>query len=82
MYTIGHPWIKNYKDVKVPLDILVFKLMKTYMRSSSLRKAALRVCVFLKLLQNLDIQWKRAFGNYRTFCVPSFKSVTVCLKCG
>ncbi|KAL2333585.1 hypothetical protein Fmac_014798 [Flemingia macrophylla] len=39
---LGHPWIKNYKDVKVPLDILVFKLMKAYMRSSSLRKAALR----------------------------------------
>ncbi|XP_047155378.1 CDPK-related kinase 5-like isoform X2 [Vigna umbellata] len=39
---LSHPWIKNYKDVKVPLDILVFKLMKTYMRSSSLRKAALR----------------------------------------
>ncbi|XP_047160590.1 CDPK-related kinase 5-like [Vigna umbellata] len=36
-----HPWIKN-KDVKVPLDILIFKLMKAYMRSSSLRKAALR----------------------------------------
>ena len=47
MHTAGHPWIKNYKDVKVPLDILVFKLMKTYMRSSSLRKEALRVCVFL-----------------------------------
>ncbi|XP_058751615.1 CDPK-related kinase 5-like [Vicia villosa] len=39
---LGHPWIKSYKDVKVPLDILVFKLMKSYMRSSSLRKAALR----------------------------------------
>ncbi|GLT39035.1 hypothetical protein SLA2020_132430 [Shorea laevis] len=37
-----HPWIKYYKDVKVPLDILIFKLMKAYMRSSSLRKAALR----------------------------------------
>ncbi|QHO19215.1 CDPK-related kinase [Arachis hypogaea] len=37
-----HPWIKNYKDVKAPLDILMFKLMKSYMRSSSLRKAALR----------------------------------------
>lgn len=30
--------------MKVPLDILIFKLMKAYMRSSSLRKAALRVC--------------------------------------
>ncbi|CAK8562378.1 unnamed protein product [Lathyrus sativus] len=39
---LGHSWIKSYKDVKVPLDILVFKLMKAYMRSSSLRKAALR----------------------------------------
>ncbi|KAL3813598.1 hypothetical protein ACJIZ3_014866 [Penstemon smallii] len=37
-----HPWIKNTNDVKVPLDILVFKLMKAYMRSSPLRKAALR----------------------------------------
>ncbi|KAK6923014.1 Protein kinase domain [Dillenia turbinata] len=37
-----HPWIKDYSDVKVPLDILIFKLMRVYMRSSSLRKAALR----------------------------------------
>ncbi|KAL9327439.1 hypothetical protein ACSQ67_008084 [Phaseolus vulgaris] len=39
---LSHPWIRNYNDVKVPLDVLIFKLMKTYMRSSSLRKAALR----------------------------------------
>ncbi|KAA8536169.1 hypothetical protein F0562_028647 [Nyssa sinensis] len=38
----GHPWIRNYNGVKVPLDILIFRLMKAYMRSSSLRKAALR----------------------------------------
>ncbi|EXB96709.1 CDPK-related protein kinase [Morus notabilis] len=37
-----HPWLKNNNDVKVPLDILIFKLLKAYMRSSSLRKAALR----------------------------------------
>ncbi|KAJ4965464.1 hypothetical protein NE237_017313 [Protea cynaroides] len=37
-----HPWMRNFKDVKAPLDILIFKLMKAYMRSSSLRKAALR----------------------------------------
>ncbi|KAL8519082.1 hypothetical protein ACS0TY_010137 [Phlomoides rotata] len=30
-------------DVKVPLDILIFRLMKAYMRSSPLRKAALRL---------------------------------------
>ncbi|CAL5187917.1 unnamed protein product [Lathyrus oleraceus] len=39
---LSHPWIKNYEDTEVPLDILIFKLMKAYMRSSSLRKAALR----------------------------------------
>ncbi|EPS68913.1 hypothetical protein M569_05857, partial [Genlisea aurea] len=37
-----HPWIRNSKEVKVPLDLLVFRLMKAYMRSSPLRKAALR----------------------------------------
>ncbi|KAI3462769.1 hypothetical protein Pfo_019432 [Paulownia fortunei] len=39
---ICHPWVRNSNDVKVPLDILIFKLMKAYMRSSPLRKAALR----------------------------------------
>uniref|UniRef100_A0A7N0TE54 non-specific serine/threonine protein kinase n=1 Tax=Kalanchoe fedtschenkoi TaxID=63787 RepID=A0A7N0TE54_KALFE len=37
-----HPWLRNYNDVKIPLDILIFRLLKTYMRSSPLRKAALR----------------------------------------
>ncbi|XP_058097038.1 CDPK-related kinase 5-like [Magnolia sinica] len=39
---LSHPWIRNYNDIKVPLDILIFRQMKAYMRSSSLRKAALR----------------------------------------
>ncbi|XP_041004047.1 CDPK-related kinase 5-like [Juglans microcarpa x Juglans regia] len=39
---LSHPWIRSSNGVKVPLDILIFKLMKAYMRSSSLRKAALR----------------------------------------
>ncbi|KAB1200900.1 CDPK-related kinase 5 [Morella rubra] len=39
---LSHRWIKSSNDIKVPLDILIFKLMKAYMRSSSLRKAALR----------------------------------------
>ncbi|XP_050365852.1 CDPK-related kinase 5-like [Argentina anserina] len=39
---LSHPWMRNYNDVKMPLDILIFRLMKMYMRSSSLRKAALR----------------------------------------
>ncbi|XP_075514916.1 CDPK-related kinase 5-like [Primulina tabacum] len=37
-----HPWIRDTNDIKVPLDISIFKLMKVYVRSSPLRKAALR----------------------------------------
>ncbi|XP_073293911.1 CDPK-related kinase 5-like isoform X1 [Primulina huaijiensis] len=37
-----HPWIRNTNDIKVLLDISIFKLMKAYMWSSPLRKAALR----------------------------------------
>ncbi|KAJ0077046.1 hypothetical protein Patl1_36189 [Pistacia atlantica] len=41
---LSHPWIRSYNNVKVPLDISILKLMKAYMRSSSLRKVALKVC--------------------------------------
>ncbi|KAK9067091.1 hypothetical protein SSX86_014416 [Deinandra increscens subsp. villosa] len=40
---LSHPWIRNgANEVKVPLDISILRLMKSYMRSSALRKAALR----------------------------------------
>ncbi|KAG0485260.1 hypothetical protein HPP92_009140 [Vanilla planifolia] len=39
---LSHPWIRNYDNLSVPLDILVLRLMKVYLRSSSLRKTALR----------------------------------------
>ncbi|KAJ4867619.1 CDPK-related kinase 8 [Raphanus sativus] len=38
-----HPWIRGYnRDMNIPFDILIFRQMKAYLRSSSLRKAALR----------------------------------------
>ena len=40
---LGHPWLANYHDVKVPTDMIVFKLVKAYICSSSLRKSALGV---------------------------------------
>ncbi|XP_051117194.1 CDPK-related kinase 5-like isoform X2 [Andrographis paniculata] len=52
-----HPWIRNTIDVKVPLDVLVFKLMKVYLRSSPLRKAALRA--LSKTLTEDDIFYLR-----------------------
>ncbi|XP_076917329.1 CDPK-related kinase 5-like [Bidens hawaiensis] len=41
---LSHQWIrdKNGNEVKGPLDISTLRLMKSYMRSSALRKAALR----------------------------------------
>lgn len=39
----GHPWFKDCKEVEIPLDVRLLKLMRAYMCSSSLRKAALKV---------------------------------------
>ncbi|CAN6443371.1 unnamed protein product [Victoria cruziana] len=38
-----HPWIRSCQDSKISLDILVIRLVKSYLCSSSLRKAALKV---------------------------------------
>ncbi|XP_042481239.1 CDPK-related kinase 7-like [Macadamia integrifolia] len=37
-----HPWLSNHQEIIIPLDILVYKLVRAYICSSSLRKAALR----------------------------------------
>lgn len=41
---LGHPWLAGHHDVKIPLDTIVYKLVKAYICSSSLRKTALKVC--------------------------------------
>lgn len=38
---LSHPWLANHHDVKIPLDMIVYKLVKAYVCSSSLRKSAL-----------------------------------------
>lgn len=43
--SVGHPWLAGHHDVKIPLDMIVYKLVKAYVYSSSLRKTALRVCI-------------------------------------
>ncbi|GJT82951.1 CDPK-related kinase 5 [Tanacetum coccineum] len=42
---LSHPWIRHTNDVKVPLDVSILRHMKGYMRSSPLRKAAIRALV-------------------------------------
>ncbi|XP_031097389.1 CDPK-related kinase 1-like [Ipomoea triloba] len=39
---LSHPWLAGHHDVKIPLDLIIYKLVKVYIYSSSLRKAALR----------------------------------------
>ncbi|GAV64556.1 Pkinase domain-containing protein [Cephalotus follicularis] len=38
---LSHPWLANHHDLKMPLDMIVYKLIKAYICSSSLRKSAL-----------------------------------------
>jgi len=36
---LTHPWIKNSHNLKIPLDILIYRLVRAYLRASSLRAA-------------------------------------------
>ncbi|KAG8649004.1 CDPK-related kinase 1 [Manihot esculenta] len=38
---LSHPWLANHHEIKIPLDMIVYKLVKVYICSSSLRKSAL-----------------------------------------
>ncbi|KAG5036070.1 hypothetical protein JHK87_010980 [Glycine soja] len=38
---LAHPWLRNEKNA-IPLDILIYKLVKSYVRASPLRRAALK----------------------------------------
>ncbi|PWZ07522.1 hypothetical protein Zm00014a_030211 [Zea mays] len=37
-----HPWIRGTQEVKIYLDMIIYRLMRAYLSSSSLRKSALR----------------------------------------
>ncbi|KAG0590217.1 hypothetical protein KC19_1G082000 [Ceratodon purpureus] len=38
---LTHPWIRN-NNVKIPLDIIVYRLVRAYLRATSMRRAALK----------------------------------------
>ena len=40
----AHPWLRNEK-IAIPLDILIYKLVKSYVRASPLKRAALKVAI-------------------------------------
>jgi hypothetical protein len=49
----GHPWIRGTEEVKIPLDMIIYRLMRAYIGSSSLRKSALRVIYLFGLVHIL-----------------------------
>ncbi|XP_008777902.1 calcium/calmodulin-dependent serine/threonine-protein kinase 1-like [Phoenix dactylifera] len=39
---LSHPWIRDSQEIKISLDIIIYKLVRAYICSSSLRKSSLR----------------------------------------
>jgi hypothetical protein len=44
----AHPWLRDQHG-QIPLDMLVFKLVKAYLRSTPLKRAALKVDILVSL---------------------------------
>lgn len=63
---LSHPWLAGHHDVKIPLDMIVYKLVKAYVYSSSLRKASLRA-----LAKTLTIPQLAYLRDQFTLLVPS-----------
>lgn len=53
---LAHPWIRG--EQTIPLDILIYRQVKSYLRSSSLRRAALKALA--KTLSEDDLFYLRA----------------------
>ncbi|CAH9100824.1 unnamed protein product [Cuscuta europaea] len=76
-----HPWLAGHHDVKIPLDLMIFKLVKIYIYSSSLRKAALRALAKTLTIQQL-IYLKEQFtllGPSKSGCISlqNFKTAVI-----
>ncbi|KAF3626751.1 CDPK-related kinase 4 [Capsicum annuum] len=57
---LAHPWLRT-ENPSVPLDILIFKLVKSYIRTSSLKRAALKA--LSKALTEEELIYLRAQFN-------------------
>ncbi|XP_019187250.1 PREDICTED: CDPK-related kinase 7-like [Ipomoea nil] len=50
---LSHPWLVGHHDIKIPLDTIIYKLVKAYICSSSLRKTALKALAKTLTIQQL-----------------------------
>ena len=48
----AHPWLRD-ENRAVPLDILIYKLVKSYIRATPFKRAALKVVVYYVIVKNL-----------------------------
>ncbi|KAL9663953.1 hypothetical protein QQ045_019347 [Rhodiola kirilowii] len=66
-----HPWLEGSHDIKIPLDIVIFRLVKSYICSSPLRKSALQAVA--KTLTEPQIVYLREqfalLGPSKTGCI-------------
>jgi len=51
LHVAAHPWLRDERR-QIPLDMLVFKLVKAYLRSTPLKRAALKVNILVPLAFN------------------------------
>ncbi|KAL1554706.1 cyclin-dependent serine/threonine protein kinase [Salvia divinorum] len=63
---LSHPWLAGHHDVKIHLDMIIYRLVKAYICSSSLRKAALGA-----LARTLTIPQLAYLREQFTLLVPS-----------
>ena len=47
----AHPWLRD-EQRQIPLDMLIFKLIKSYLRATPLKRAALKV--YVNMYQEFD----------------------------
>lgn len=52
-FSTGHPWLVGSHELKIPSDMIIYKLVKVYIMSTSLRKSALAVSWILQKLWHI-----------------------------
>ena len=62
----AHPWLRD-ENRAVPLDILIYKLVKSYIRATPFKRAALKVVVYYVIVKILLLSFffKVSFGPKR-----------------
>jgi hypothetical protein len=50
----AHPWLRDEKNA-IPLDILIYKLVKSYVRASPLKRAALKVVTYYATISTMRL---------------------------